>query len=168
MTTDDPNDQGQDSELVRRLRQEIKDRDTQLAEERQLRQKTERENVFRSLNVPIDEGPGKLLYDSLEGHDVTAEAVKEKMEAYGLSFEPDTGEEEEDPGASGQEQQEHGAMDDAAKAAGAAGDSSPTPQEQANAAAQQVFEETGDREKQMASWFAHKLDATVKERQGAR
>lgn len=82
---DKATDESQDSELVRKLREEIKQRDAALNEERQQRTTLERQQAFRDAGVDPSSGPGKLLFENFDG-EATAEAVKNKASEYGLDL----------------------------------------------------------------------------------
>lgn len=166
-----PEESGQDSELVKNLRAEIKQRDAALAEERDQRTKLERQQAFRDAGVNPTKGPGKLLFEAYDG-EADAEQVKAKAKEYGLDLsapDPDRGEEQEDKAS--YTEQERAAMEQMDQAGqGDSPASLPTdPAQAAHEAFDREMATSGSRKEAMAKSFnARMVSALEAQKKGGR
>ena len=176
MTDDLTQPQESDSDLVKRLRQEIKNRDTAIAETSETAAEATKRAAFLEAGLSPSEGPAALLFKSYDG-DVTPEAVKAAAEEYGIGTQPAappsteeklTEAQREAQAARQAEEAAHQAMDSAA--GGDAPDSSPP---DITAAGRQAYAETlartGDNDEAMAKQFEGMMGAAIQsQKQGAR
>lgn len=153
----------QDSDLVKRLRSELKQRDAAINEEREQRQRLERQTAFRDAGVDPTKGPGKLLYEAYDG-EADAEAVKAKAKEYGLDLSTPTqqGQEQEDEVQDFTEQ-ERTAMEQMDQAAqGGSPDRLPTdPSQAAHEAFDREMATSGSRKEAMAKSFNARMIAAL-------
>lgn len=175
-TTDEDLVQSQegDSDLVKRLRAEIaarneqlteqstkiQEQDTRLADLEAKEQQATKAQLFDSLKIDVEAGPGKLLYDSYSG-ELEAEAVRSHAEAYGLLPEG------ESPGSESEEAEAHKVINRAAAGAATAPVNAETPQEVMREKAKEVYSQTGSRDNAMAAAFEAGLQKAAEQRKSA-
>jgi len=166
-TNDNAGSESEDSDLVKRLRSEIKQRDDALTSERQQRTSIERQQAFMAAGVDPTEGPGRLLFEAYDG-EANVESVRSKMEEYGLTSATPKSDSEEKPSYTDQERAAMQLMDDAAK--GEAPDGVPEdPQQAASTAFDREMNKTGSRDKAMAASFNARMIAKLEQqRKGSR
>lgn len=144
-----------DSELVRKLRQEIKDRDARLSEKESELTTVTKESIFRAAGLDPNKGQGKLLFKAYDG-DLSEDAIKAAAEEYGL-IEPEPEVEPE----THPDKQANQQIDTATRGAEASGIVQKSPTDVGQEAYDKVFRETGgDIEAASAARFAAKMAAT--------
>lgn len=164
---DSPTDDDGDEERVTLKRSDIRAMEKRASEAAALA----RENAFLKAGIPVDSGPGKLLFKAYDG-EPTAEAVLEAAEEYGIK--PNTSEQPAESEAGGQPEQgrqretayeptEQGSTEQrAALRTGATpSDGSQNPRRQALDEAQRIMDEGGRREDAMVHALRRLATAAV-------
>lgn len=155
-------DESQDSDLVKNLRAEIKQRDAALNEEREKRTTIERQQAFRDAGVDPKAGPGKLLFEAYDGP-AEVDAVKAKAEEYGLDLSAPTPQGEggtQEEKYTDQERAAQQLIDEAAQ--GGSPDRLPEdPAQAAHEAFDRELATTGSRDKAMAKSFNARMVAAL-------
>lgn len=159
-----------DSELVRKLRREIKERNQRLQETQQAKTELERTSVFKELGIDPSKGVGKLFAQAYDG-EMTPEAVKAAAEEYELpmgtqqqpSTQDDSGQASESTTSVDPNEQDAHRRADAASAGASPADTHEDPTQKGFEAFDQTMQTTGSRDQAMASHFSSKLAATLEQ-----
>lgn len=163
-------EQETDSELVKRLRAEIRERNTLIADREAALTTVQKQNAFRQAGINPDDGIGKLLFQTYEG-DFDKTAVIEAAQQYGISPEGSLPEQTNEAEVERERQQQveaaaHQQIDNAVGAPSDKGNADPT------SVAQEAFATamgtTGNTEKASVAYFDAKLAAAVQEAKAKR
>ena len=161
----------EDSDLVKQLRSEIRQRNERLTEAEQRAANLEKVTTFKDLGIDPNKGVGKLFFEAYQG-EVTTDAVKAAAEEYELPLgEQQAPAQQQDQQASQQGQQKdsqpaageaqaNSAMDAAAAGATPA-DGGEDPTVKGHEAFEQTMRTSGNRENAMAAHFGAKMAATL-------
>lgn len=147
-----------DDDLVKRLRQEIRDRDSRLKEVETAKSQLERKQTFQELGINPNEGTGALFFKAYDG-ELEADSIREEAEKYGIPIQSESQEQKMQEDAS-----QHEKMN-AASAGATPVAESPDPSKVAGERFDEVFSKTGNREEAMAQFFGTKLAQTLENRQ---
>lgn len=150
----------EDNDLVKKLRQEIRERDNRLKEVETAKSELERRTTFRDLGIKTDEGPGALLFKAYEG-ELSPESIRAEAEKYGIPLEGM-------PAPAAQPQQSpdaaaHNAMNQASAGATPAAEAV-EPAHFAQERYNEVLNKTGNPNEAMAQYFGAKLAQTLENR----
>lgn len=170
-TQEDSNQQanvpeGEETDLVKHLRDQIKERDQMLSETQKRAVNAEKANAFQSVGIDPNSGVGRLFYENYDG-DTTPDAVRQAAEEYQIPLDTDPAGSGGGTDAATQQQNEadaaaNAAIDRAAAGATPADSETTDPTEVGWNAHGRVMEETGNREAAMAAHFNAKVDAAMK------
>lgn len=163
-----------DSELVKKLRGEIRNRNQELQSEREARMTTQKQATFRELGIDPNKGVGKLFFESYSG-DLDAESVKQAAEEYELPIGQQQNQQQEQQNqqqAEEDQQREQQKREDVtsnskideASAGAEPSDSKTDPTQEGFKAFEETMQTTGSRDNAMAAHFGAKLQSALKER----
>ena len=161
-----------DSELVRKLRREIRDRNQRLQETEQAKTEIERTSLFKELGIDPSKGMGKLFAQAYDG-EMTTEAVKAAAEEYELPLGTQQAQEPGEQSDSSDASESTSSVDpserdahrraDAASAGADPADTKEDPTHKGFQAFDETMQTTGSRDQAMASHFSSKLAATLEQ-----
>lgn len=160
----------EDSDLVKKLRAEIKSRNTELQSEREARLTTQKQATFRELGIDPNKGVGKLFFQSYDG-ELDSESVKNAAEEYELPMgqQQQTQEQSQQESEQSQQQEQQRREDvnanskiDTASAGATPADSKTDPTEAGFKAFDETMRSTGSRDNAMAAHFSAKLQESIK------
>lgn len=161
-----------DSELVRKLRREIRERNQRIQETEQAKTQLERQSLFKELGIDPSKGMGKLFAQAYDG-EMTPEAVKAAAEEYELplgtqqaqepSTQDDSGQASESTTSVDPSEQDAHRRADAASAGADPADTREDPTHKGFEAFEETMQTTGSRDQAMASHFSSKLAATLEQ-----
>lgn len=152
-------DQDDDTDLVKQLRAQLREKNSQLAETSQTAEQAAREAAFLKAGVDTNDGLGKFFFEKYDG-EINPEVIAQQFEALGgANAAPDPGQPAQSQQPEGQVQQQVSAEEQAAlqrqAAAGTAGapPQPKSPKEQAQEAYQQAKDEFRSPEDARALYF---------------
>lgn len=160
-------EQDNDSDLVKHLRSELRERNNLIAERDAALTTVQKQSAFRDAGINPNDGVGKLLFQAYEG-DFDKTAVIEAAQQYGISPEgsiPGEAQAEEQAQRQATEAAAHRQIDNAV---GSPSDGAKDPTAVGQEAYAQTYTETGNAERASAAYFDAKLGAAVQEAKAKR
>lgn len=152
-----------ESDLVKKLREEIKQRDAKLNEVETEFTTLKKKSAFSDLGINTESGVGRLFFESYNG-DSDPEEIAKAVQDYGLdpsvlggSTPAPTAPSEEKK----DEAQQHAAIDAASSGSSGVGATDIDPSEKARQTYDKAFAETGNNETAMAAFFGSKLESAI-------
>lgn len=149
-----------DSELVRRLREELEARNTDLTKANSELTTVKKETAFRAAGLDPKRGPGALLFKAYDG-DFSEDSVIAAAEEYGINPVAQKQEPADEQQVPTEEQQTNRNIDNATSGATSTGASAPDPEQLGRQAYEETFARTGNKETAAAAHFEAKMQAAV-------